>query len=171
MKDTDRSTVAIFDSMSQVEEAIGLLVDGGIKRHKISVVTQSLETETKIHGFMTRGDAINEGVETGAWTGGIFGLLVGAAFVWFPGFGTLLIAGPLAATGLGTLEGVGVGAVGGGLVGALLGNAVEKRHIPKYEEAIKGGKFLLIVKGSTEDVQQAMHILERQPGEVGMHAL
>jgi uncharacterized membrane protein len=170
MKDTDKRTIAIFESLDQVEEAIGVLTAAGIKKRKISVVTQSLETETKIHGFMSHTDATRMGAETGAWTGGIFGLLVGAAFVWIPGFGPLLVAGPLAAALLAGLEGAAAGAAGGGLLGALLGHAVEKRHIPKYEEAIKSGKFLLVVSGSTEDVDQAMHILERQGGQVGERA-
>jgi len=171
MKDTDKRTIAIFDSLEQVEKAIAVLREAGIKKRKISVVTQSLETETTIHGYVTHGDAVREGAETGAWTGGLFGLLVGAAFIWVPGFGPLLVAGPLAAALLAGLEGTAVGAAGGGLMGAFLGHAVEKQHIPKYEEAIKGGQFLLVVSGSTEDVDQAMHILERQGGEVGMHAL
>lgn len=171
MKDTDKRTIAIFDSLDQVEEAIEALTDAGIKRRKISVVTQSLETETKIHGYVTHGDAVREGAGTGAWAGGLFGLLVGAAFVWVPGFGPLLVAGPLTAALLGGIEGAVAGAAGGGLLGALFGPFIEKRHIPKYEEAIKSGKYLMLVSGSTADVEQAMRVLERHGGEVSEHAL
>ncbi len=171
MKDTDKRTVAIFDSLDQVEEAISALTEAGIKKHKISVVTQTLETEKKIHGYVTQGDTLREGATTGAWVGGLFGLLVGAAFVWVPGLGPLVVAGSFATSLLGGLEGAAAGTAGGGLLGTLLGSIVEKQHIPKYEEAIRGGKFLMLVSGSTEDVEQAMRILERQGGEVSMHAL
>jgi hypothetical protein len=171
MKDTDKRTVAIFDSLDQVEEGIQALTDAGIKRRKISVVTQSLETETKIHGYVTHGEVTREGAGTGAWVGGLFGLLIGAAFIWVPGFGPLLVAGPLATALLGGVEGAVAGAAGGGLLGALFGRAVEKQHIPKYEEAIKSGKFLLVVSGKTEVVEQALRVLENHGGEVSMHAL
>jgi hypothetical protein len=48
-------------------------------------------------------------------------LLVGAAFVWVPGFGPLLVAGLLTAAILGGVEGVVAGAAGGGLLSALAG--------------------------------------------------
>jgi hypothetical protein len=171
MKDTDRRTVAIFDSLGQVEEGIEALTEAGIKRRKISVVTQSLETVTKIHGYITHGEVTREGAGVGAWTGGLFGLLVGAAFFWVPGFGPLLVAGSLASALVGGVEGAAIGAAGGGLLGVLLGGVVEKRHIPKYEEAIKSGKYLLVVSGSTEDVEQSLRVLENRGGEVSMHAL
>ena len=171
MKDSDKRTVAIFNDLDQVEESIQRLVDAGIKRRKISVITQNLTTESKIHGYVTRGDVAWEGVETGAWTGGIFGALIGAAFLWVPGLGPLLVAGPLAATLAAGLEGAVLGAASGGLLGQLLGAVVEKQHVPLYEESIKSGSYLLAVSGSTTDVEQALRILERQGGQIAEHAL
>jgi hypothetical protein len=63
----------------------------------VSIVSQNLEGEKQVHGYITTGDVAEKGAVTGAWVGGIFGLLIGAAFIWVPGFGPLLVAGPLAA--------------------------------------------------------------------------
>ena len=57
----------------------------------------------------------------GAFWGGIGGLLFGSAFFWVPGIGPLLVAGPLASSIIGALEGAavvgGLSAVGAGLYG------------------------------------------------------
>lgn len=58
-------------------------------------------SERQIHGYITTGQVVGTGAGMGAWMGGIFGLLVGAAFVWVPGVGPLLVAGPPAAARLG----------------------------------------------------------------------
>ena len=61
--------------------------------------------------------------------GGIFGLLVGAAVLFVPGFGPLIVVGPAAAWLLGGIEGAIVGAAGGGILGGLVGLGVSRDHI------------------------------------------
>jgi uncharacterized membrane protein len=103
--------------------------------------------------------------------GGLFGLLVGAAFIWVPGFGPLLVAGPLAAMFLGGIEGALAGAAGGGLMGALVGWGVSDKHILKYEEHVKGGKYLVIAHGTNDQVMMAREILNRTDAEeLNVHA-
>lgn len=96
---------------------------------------------------------------------------MGAAFIWIPGFGPLLVAGPLAAALLGAIEGAAVGAAGGGLLGALVGWGVSKEHILKYEEKLKGGKYLVIAHGSADEVAKARNILQGTGAdELNVHA-
>jgi hypothetical protein len=167
---TERSVVAIYDRMREAENAIRLLDEGGYPVNQISIVSRDLENEKQVQGFITTGDVAKSGAATGAWVGGLFGILIGAAFLWIPGFGPLMVAGPFAALLLGGVEGVLTGAVGGGLLGALIGWGVSKKHILKYEESLKGGKYLVIAHGSTEEVERAHSILEStEPGEIGMH--
>jgi uncharacterized membrane protein len=154
------SVGCVYDSMSQAESAIWKLSDGGFPITQISVVARNLESEKEVHGFVTAGDVAACGATTGAWMGGLFGLLIGAAFLWVPGFGPLLVAGPLAAALLGGVEGVVAGAAGGGLLGALVRWGVSKQHILKYEERIKGGEYLLIAHGKPGEVAKAKSILE-----------
>ena len=156
---TEQSVIGVYSSLETVEAAVRLLDQGSFPIKQVSIVAQNMENEKKVHGFITTGDLAKTGAGTGAWFGGIFGLLVGAAFIWVPAVGPILIAGPLAAALLGGIEGILAGAAGGGLLGALMGWGVSKKHILKYEEHLKGGKYLLIVHGSADEVARAHSIL------------
>lgn len=156
---SDQSVIAVYDTLSKAEDAVRKLNQDSFPIKQVSIVAKDLESEREVHGFVTTGDVAKDGAATGAWVGGLFGLLVGAAFIWVPGFGPLLVAGPLAAALLGGLEGAVVGAAGGGLLGALFGWGVSKQHVLKYEEVVKGGKYLVIAHGSADEVSKARNIL------------
>ena len=107
---------------------------------------------------------------TGAWVGGIFGLLAGAAFLWVPGVGPLIVAGSLASALLGGLEGAVAGAATTGVLGWLFSLGIGKEHILKYEESVKAGKYLVIAHGSADDVTKAKQILAgTNPAELNVH--
>lgn len=125
----EQSIVAVYDSLAKAEDAVRRLDEGHFPINQVSIVAKNLESEREVHGYITAGDVAGAGAGTGAWVGGLFGLLVGAAFIWVPGFGPLLVAGPLAAALLGGPEGVAAGAAGGGLLGALVGFGVSRQHI------------------------------------------
>ena len=74
----------------------------------------------------------------GAWAGGVFGLLMGGSFPWGPGAGPLIVASPLEALLLGSLEGTATGAAMGALVGALLGLGIY--DILKHEPSFRPGQ-------------------------------
>lgn len=168
---SEQSVIGVYQSMSEAEEAVRTLGRGSFPITQVSIVAQNLESEKEVHGYITTGDVAKTGTSTGAWVGGLFGLLVGAAFIWVPGFGPLLVAGPLAAALLGGIEGAVAGATGGGLLGALVGWGVSKQHILKYEEHLKGGKYLLIAHGSAEEATRAHNILQSTgAAEVTRHA-
>ncbi len=137
-----------------------MLDHGGFPIKQVSIAAQNLESEKEIHGFITAGDVTKRGAASGAWVGGLFGMLAGAAFLWVPGFGPLVVAGALAAMLVGGVGGAVAGAAGGSLLGVLVGWGVSKQHIIKYEEQIKGGKYLVIAHGSADQVAKARNILQ-----------
>ncbi|MCO6435793.1 MAG: DUF1269 domain-containing protein [Phycisphaerae bacterium] len=151
----EQSVVGVYDVLSKAERAIDELDQSGFPIKHVSIVAKDLESEKAVHGYVNAGDIAKGGAGTGAWLGGFFGLLWGVAFLWVPGFGPLLVAGPLSAAILGGLEGAAAGAAGGGLLGALLGWGVSKKHILKYEEHVRGGKYLVIVHGTADQVERA----------------
>jgi hypothetical protein len=155
----EKSIVGVYASMTDAEAAIRSLDKGGFPIQKVSVVGQNLQSEKEVHGYITTGDVAKSGAGTAAWVGGLFGLLMGAAFIWVPGFGPLMVAGPFAAALLGGVEGAVAGAAGGGLLGALIGWGVSKQHILKYEEHLKSGNYLIIANGSQEEIEKAKAIL------------
>ncbi len=157
---SDQSVIGVYDTMSKAEQAITTLSKADFPITQVSITAQNLVSEKEIHGYVTAGDVARSGVGSGAWMGGLFGLLAGAAFVWVPGFGPLVVAGSLAAVLLAGVEGATVGAASGGVLGALAGWGVSKRHIIKYEEHIKGGMYLVIAHGTAEEVACANNILK-----------
>jgi uncharacterized membrane protein len=167
----DKSTVAVFETLEQAEQAVRRLNEGNYPIEQISIVAQNLETEKEVHGFITAGDIAKQGAGTGAWFGGIFGLLMGGAVLFVPGVGPLVVAGSLAAAMLGAAEGAAVGATAGALLSALAGWGVSREHIIKYEDHIKSGKYLVVAHGSDEQVERARGILGgTSPLELTKHA-
>jgi hypothetical protein len=107
---------------------------------------------------------------TGAWVGGIFGLLAGAAFLWVPGFGPLVVAGSLTAALLGGVEGAETGAAATGVLGWLFSLGISRAQVLKYEESGKAGKYLVITHGSADDGTKAQQILAgTKPAELNVH--
>jgi hypothetical protein len=157
---SEQSVIGVYHTMPEAEEAVHMLDKGGFPIRQVSIVAQDMESEKVVHGYVTTGDIARSGAGTGAWLGGLFGLLAGAAFVWVPGFGPLLVAGSFASMLLGSIEGVMAGAAGGGLLAALVGWGVSKQHVIRYEEHLKGGKYLLMAHGSADEVMRAHTILQ-----------
>ena len=97
--------VGVYAHIDQAEDAVRMLGEGGFPIQHVSIIAKDLGTEKKVHGFVTSCDVAKSSARTGAWVGGIFGLLVGAAFLWVPGVGPLIVAGSLASAVLGGVEG------------------------------------------------------------------
>jgi hypothetical protein len=97
--------------------------------------------------------------KTGAFWGGLWGMLFGSAFFLIPGVGPLLAAGPVVAWIVGALEGAvvvgGLSALGAGLIGS----GIPKDSVVQYELAIKTDKYLLMVHGTEQAVAKAKDII------------
>ena len=157
--------IATYSSMEEIDTALHRLGDEGIPIENMSVLTQNLESTTHVHGFVTTGDVAKTSAGWGAWLGGIFGLVSGVALLIVPGVGPVLAAGSAATWLIATLEGAGGGAALGGIIGAAVGHFVKNQHIPKYQEQLKAGKYLLIAHGDTTLVDRAQKVLEETDTE------
>ena len=105
MSDNNNSVVAIYDSHTAAEEAVRKLHNVGFDMRKLSIVGKDYHTEEDVVGYYNTGDRIATWGKFGAFWGGIWGFLFGAAFFWVPGIGPLAIAGPLVSWIVGALEG------------------------------------------------------------------
>jgi outer membrane lipoprotein SlyB len=151
----------MYETMAQAEEAVYTLERAGFPVKHVSVVTQNLASDKATHGFITPGDDLTlRGAATGAWVGGLVSVLIGAAFLWVPGFGPLLVVGRLAALLLAGVEGALAGAATGGLLGALANWGIAEEHILDYEKRVQEGKHLVIAYGTDEEVARAHAILQ-----------
>jgi uncharacterized membrane protein len=156
---SEQSVVGVYKTMDDAERAIHALDQAKFPVQQISLVTKDISSEKKVHGYVTACDVSKQGAATGAWMGGIFGLLVGAALMWIPGVGPVVVAGSLASALLGGVEGAVAGSALGGILSGLAAWGISKQHILKYEEVVQGGKFLVIAHGSAADVQKAREVL------------
>ena len=105
------SVVAIYDTHSHVERAVGELQRSGFDMKKMSVVGTDYHTDEHVVGYYTTGDRMKYWGKLGAVWGGFWGILIGAGAFAIPGIGPVLVAGPLVGSIIGALEGAAV--VGG----------------------------------------------------------
>ena len=152
--------VGIFDSQDEANEVIDRLIDAGIQPDHISIVAKDFEARDRVIGYVTSGEVAREMAGTGAWVGGLFGLLTGAAFLWAPAVGPLVVLGPLVSGALGALQG---GAVGG-LLGAILGKQLENERVLKYERDLQAGKFLVVVHGTAPELETVRNVMGNSRG-------
>ena len=66
---SDESTVAVYATMEQAEEAVRKLDQGHYPIKQISIVAQKLETDKDVNGFITRGEIAVKGAGMGAGVG------------------------------------------------------------------------------------------------------
>jgi hypothetical protein len=166
-RDGAQSVVGVYTTMSQAEEAVHALAQAGFPVKHLSIVTQHLGRDTPLHGSITPGDDLTpRGATAGAWLGGLGSVLVGAAFFWAPGFGSLLILGRLAALLLASVEGALVGAAAGSFLGALVNWGIAEEQVLDYAQQVQARKQLVIAYGTAAEVAQAYTILQGTPAGV-----
>jgi hypothetical protein len=156
---TNDLAVATYDSHLQAEDAVKILQRSGFDMTHISIIGRDYTTEEHVLGFFNAGDRARFFGKHGALWGGVFGMLFGAAFLFVPVLGHIVVLGPLASTLVGGLEGAAV--VGGvsALVGAFSALGIPSNSVLRYATAIRADKFLLTVHGDAKEIQRAREVL------------
>jgi hypothetical protein len=167
----ENAIVAVYNDHVQAEGAVDQLKQAGFDMTKLSIVGKDYHTEENVIGYYNAGDRMKYWGKMGAFWGGVWGLLFGAALFVVPGIGPVLVAGPVAAWIVAGLEGAlvvgGLSAIGAGLYSI----GIPKDSILRYEVALKADKFLLIAHGSADEVARAKETIEQSsPVEVNVHA-
>jgi hypothetical protein len=165
------AVVAIYESHSDAEEALKELQKAGFDIKTLSIAGKDYHTEEHAVGYYNAGDRMKRWGKSGAFWGGVWGLLLGSAFFAIPGIGPVLVAGPLVAWIVGALEGAvvvgGLSAIGAGLFSI----GIPKDSILQYEAALKSDKFLLLAHGTAEEVERAKGIMRTaRPVGLAVHA-
>jgi hypothetical protein len=157
----NNSVVAIYSTHPEAEAAVKELQLSGFNMKKLSIVGRDYHTEEHVIGYYNAGDRMKYWGKTGAFWGGIWGLLVGSAFFMVPGVGPLLVAGPLVGWMVGALEGAvmmgSLSVVGAGLYSL----GIPTDSILQYETALKTGKFVVIAHGTAEETAHAREVIAR----------
>ncbi|MCL5040141.1 MAG: general stress protein [Firmicutes bacterium] len=156
-----KTVIGVFKSRQQAETAVDDLRRKGFTNNEISIVAKEATArggQTGTRGGQGGGfanDNLSNGTLTGGTIGGLAGLLAGAGALAIPGVGPILAAGPIAA-GL-------TGAVTGGIAGGLLDLGIPEARGRFYEEEVKRGSILTVIKSDEKKVSEAASIL-RQNG-------
>jgi uncharacterized membrane protein len=171
MKDTN-AVIAVYDTHSAAEDAVKELQKSGFDMKKLSVVGRDYHTDEHVVGYYNAGDRMKYWGKRGAFWGGFWGLLFGAAFFWVPAIGPVLVGGPLVAAIVAALGNAvvvgGLSAIGAGLFSI----GIPKDSIVNYETAIEAGEFLVVVHGSADEAARAENILSTfGPTNVTDHVL
>ena len=152
--------VAIYNTHTEAEEAVKTLQKAGYDMKRLSIVGRDYHSEDRVVGYYNTGDRMKAWGKIGAFWGGLWGYLFGAAFFLIPGIGPVAMAGPIVSAIVGALEGVvvvgGLSALGAGLYSI----GIPKDSVLQYETALKADKFLLIAHGTQEEVNKAKDIVK-----------
>lgn len=172
---TDKHTVVgTFLTHVEAENAVRELQKSDFNMHKISIIGKDYQTNEHVRGFLTWKDTAGAGATEagymGAFIGGLFGILTGAGILFIPGVGSVVVAGQIVGVLAAWIEGMVLGGVGaaiaGGLIGALVGLGIPKEQALNYETQIKAGQFLVLVTGTTKDLQRAIQALKNADCQV-----
>ena len=165
MMTKNNAVVAIYKSHAEAEGAIKELHHAGFDMKKLSIVGSDHHTDEHVIGYYNAGDRMKYWGKTGAFWGGIWGMLFGSAFFLIPGVGPLLVAGPLVTWIVGALEGAvvvgGLSAIGAGLYSL----GIPRNSILQYETALRIGKYVVIAHGTAEEATRAREIINRTSPE------
>ena len=149
----------VFATHDSAELAVKAMIEAGVAANHVSIITKNLESTEQVQGFITTSDGATAGASSGAWWGGLLGLLFGVAVLWIPGVGPIVAAGTLTAALLGALEGAAIGTASGVLVGALVGYGFSQDKALKLQSLVIKGDFVVVVQGSRTEVRTAYDVL------------
>jgi hypothetical protein len=156
----NKSVFGIYKTRQEASIAVDAMRAAGFRNEDISaLLPENTGTKEFAHEKNTKApEGATTGLASGAVLGGAFGWLVGIGTIAIPGIGPFLAAGPI----MTALAGVGAGAVTGGLLGALIGLGMPEYEAKRYEGRIKNGGILLSIHCDDSDwLKRAKEIMER----------
>jgi hypothetical protein len=152
------TVIALFESRIAAEKAVNALLDAGIPRDMVSLVSRNeaspagdvpdIGPQPELTGTTDAG--------TGAAVGGLAGFIGGIIALAIPGIGPALAVGPLAAG----ILGASAGAAAGGLFGALKHHGVPEADVSRLSEAIRRGRVMVSVHVPHDRVDRTADILD-----------
>jgi len=154
-----KTVVGVYDDIEDARDVVEDLVDAGIPRDDVSLVTRDVTGEygtyLEEHGEGETAEAAAGGAVGGAVVGGLTGVLVGLGAFALPGLGPVIAAGPIAAG----LAGAGIGAVTGSLLGALVEWGIPEEEAEYYAESVRRGSVLVAARVADTEADDAVAIM------------
>lgn len=165
------AAVAVYATHDEADAAIKSLQKSGFDMKKLSIIGKDFHTEEHAVGYYNTGDRVKFWGKTGAFWGGLAGILFSSAFLVIPVVGHIIVLGPLVSSIIGGLEGAAVAGTTSALFAALIGWGIPKDSVIQYENDVKAGRFLVLAQGTPEEVARAKDLLGAlKPTSVALHS-
>ncbi len=166
-----QSLIATYQTVQDLEDAVATLAASTFPIEQISVIARDLDSHTQVHGFATSGFLNRTPLGAETWFEGVFSMLIGAAFIWLPRFGQIVVAGPLSDSLQKEFSKKNADSIEHPL-GSLIQWGIPLKNILFYEASIQKGDFLLLIQGGHEQVKETEHlILTTNKGAFNLYGL
>jgi hypothetical protein len=152
------SLIATYTTVQDLEDAVAVLGASTFPIEQISVIARALDSHTQVHGFATSGFLNRKPLGAETWFEGVFSMLIGAAFIWLPRFGQIVVAGPLSDSLQKEFSKKSADSIEHPL-GSLMQRGIPLKNILFYEASIQKGDFLLLIQGNHEQVKEVADLL------------
>lgn len=164
------AVIAVFADHQVAESAVKKLAAEGIDIKHLSIVGKGYHSDEKVVGFYNMGDRIKFWGKRGAFWGGLWGWFFGGIFLTIPVIGHVVVLGFLASAIISAVEGAAVVGGLGALGAALYGSGIPKDSVIAYETELKADRFLVMARGSAEEMAHAKTILGAlNPSHIDLH--
>lgn len=158
--------VGIFAQRIDAEYALDKLNNSGFSMNQISVVAIDAEDhyldETGVSNYVwykAHDGTATCSMITGSMLGAIAGCLVGIGLIAVPGVALVVAVGTSGTALVSTLAGAGIGIASGSLISTLAKLGIPSNRTRVDSDRFLQGEYLLMVKGTDEEVRLAESIL------------
>lgn len=148
-----KTIIAVYEKQATAIETIESLKGAGFSKRHISILGKvdgddELESKTVSKAAVGVGSTMALTMATGA--------LAGVGMIAIPGLGFLYGAGAL----VGAIVGLDFGAIASGVVANLLLDGEKSRITDAYDEELRAGNTIVVVKSSPDNADKVMEVIK-----------
>ncbi len=162
------NAVGAFSNIQQIEAALGQLQATGFPLSNISIVAQHFDEKSDVLKNSTApiiqseeefswGNTVDR-IEHGAVDAGALGSVVGGVVAGLTTLAFSAFSGAVVLVGI--AAGAFYGAVSGGILGGGHGFDISEQQAAHYSNLLAQGKYLVILKGTSDEIDQAEPVLK-----------
>ncbi len=163
-----KNGLGMFANLQQIELALDQLKSAGVQMNNVSVVVPQTDADSpqlkeltapivqSEHEF-TGGSKIEQ-IGQGSVKAGAVGTVVGGVVAVLTTLAFPAFSGAVVLVGMAT--GAFYGAISGGLLGGEGGLEISETQAQHYEDLLAQGHYLLIVKGTNDEIDQSESVLK-----------
>jgi hypothetical protein len=166
----NESVVAVFGAFQEVDLALSRLAGAGVTTARLSIVGRGFQSTEHVSGFLNADGKIRFWGKLGGFWDRLWAFFGGGLSLTLPGLGHIMVVGPLAAVIASSVEGGIFPGRLNPLGAALYSCGIPRESVAKYEQAVKADGFIIVVRGTLEELTRVQLLLEKSnPSHVDLH--